>query len=197
MREAAQAGTARHDGRRAMTRAGRFGSVTETALTLALGMAAIYAALLPYSLSADRLPAPDLVYCLIAAWTIRRPSAAPLWAILLLGLAGDVLTSRPPGLGALGLLLGAEALRANAGFLRSGPFVAEWLAVAAVFAAMLVAMSVALHVAFLDGPGAGPLLGHAVVTALAYPFVAALLNWGVGMRAPRRPAGDDRLGRIK
>lgn len=180
-----------------MKRAGRFGPLVETAMLLGLGLAAIYVALLPWSLAPDRLPSPDLVFCLVAAWVIRRPAASPLWAIVLLGLAGDLLMSRPVGLGALGLLLAAEALRANAGIARSAPFAVEWLAVAAAFAAMLLAMALALQMVFLDRPGLAPLARHVAVTALAYPFVVALLRWGLGVRANRRVRGDDRLGRIR
>jgi rod shape-determining protein MreD len=177
-------------------RAGRFAPGLETAAMLGLGLAAIYAELAPFSLAAERPPAPDLVYCLVAAWVVRRPAAAPLWAILALGLAGDLLLSRPLGLGALGLMLGAEALRSNAALVRGGPFAVEWVAACAVFALMLAGLHLALQVAFLDGPGLWALGRYAGTTALAYPAAAALLTFGLGMRAPRRAAASDRLGRI-
>jgi len=174
----------------------RFGPALETAGVLALGLAAIQFALMPFSLAAERPPGPDLVFALVAAWVIRRPAEAPLWAILALGLTADVFLSRPLGLGALGLVLSAEALRANAASLRAGPFVAEWLTVAGLAVAVVLCLHAALQLTFLDGPGLGRLLGHAGATALAYPAVVAALALALGLRAPRRVRAPDRLGRL-
>ncbi len=179
-----------------MKAARRFAPAIETAALLGLGAAAIHFALLPFDLAAGRFSGPDLVFCLVAAWVIRRPAEAPLWAVLGLGLAADLFLSRPPGLGALGLLLAAEALRGSAISLRSGPFAAEWLSVAGVFVALQLCLHAALQLVFLDGPGLGALLRQAAATALAYPLVVALLAVGLGLRAPRGGRAGDRLGRI-
>jgi len=174
----------------------RFGPAIETAAVLALGLAAIYLALMPYSLGAERLPAPDLVFCLALAWVVRRPAEAPLWAILALGLAADALLSRPLGLGALGLLLAAEAMRGNAASLGAGSIAVEWLSAALLFLAAALGAQVALQLTFAEAPGLGLLTRHVAATALAYPFVAALLALGLGGRGPRRARGGDRLGRL-
>jgi rod shape-determining protein MreD len=174
----------------------RFGPAAETVAVCALGIAAIYLALVPFSLAAERPPAPDLVFCLVAAWTIRRPAEAPLWAVLALGLAADLFLSRPMGLGALGLLLVAEALRGNAGSLRAGPFAAEWLTVAGLAAAVALCGHAALELAFAASPGLGPLLLQAAATGLAYPAVVGLLALGLGLRAARGGGGRRRPGRL-
>jgi rod shape-determining protein MreD len=176
-----------------MTAARRFGPRVEMAAILVLGAAAIHLALLPVSLG---VPGPDLVYCLVAAWVVRRPGEAPLWAVLGLGLAADVFLSRPLGLVALGLLLTAEALRSNAASLRSGSFVFEWLTVAGLFVAMQLCMHAALQLTFADGPAIGALMRHAGATAVAYPLVVAALALGLGLRPTRRGHAPDRLGRI-
>lgn len=178
-----------------MTARRRSGRLLELLVVLALGCAAIYLALLPLGPDAW-LPAPDLVFCLVLAWVARRPAEAPLWAILALGLAADLFLSRPLGLGALGLLLAAEAVRASAASLSNGPFLAEWASAAVLALAVMLGAQVALEITFIAGPGLGALLRAAASTALAYPFVAALLAFGVGMRGARRPRGGDRLGRI-
>jgi rod shape-determining protein MreD len=173
----------------------RFGRTLELLAILALGCAAIYLSLLPLGSDA-RLPTPDLVFCLVLAWVARRPAEAPLWAILTLGLAADLFLSRPLGLGALGLLLAAEAMRASAASLSNGPFLAEWASAAVLALAVMLGAQVALEITFIAGPGLAALLRAAASTALAYPLVAALLAFGVGMRGARRPRDGDRLGRI-
>lgn len=175
----------------------RFAPAVETVLTLGLGLVAIHLALAPLSYAVDGgVIAPDLVFALVCAWVLRRPAAAPLWAVLALGLGADLLLDRPLGLGALGLLVAAEVLRGNAGVLRSGPFLMEWLAVAALALAWAVGAHVALKLVFLDGPGLGPLLREALATALAYPLVVLALAFGLGMRSRRAGAPPGRTGRL-
>lgn len=174
----------------------RFGRGMETALALGLAVCAIHASLVPYGLDLHRAPAADLTFCLVAAWVIRRPGEAPLWAVLAIGLAADVFLSRPIGLGALALLLAAEGLRRNATWLRNGPFLFEWCAVALAFAAMIVGMRLALALVLLDPPPVGAFARHVIATVLAYPFVVAALNLLVGIRAARNGPAADRLGRV-
>lgn len=153
---------------------------------MAAGIMAIWLALVPWG--AGGWPAPDLVYVLVAAWTIRRPAGAPLWGVVALGLAADLMLSRPIGLGAVALLLSVEALRTRAATLRAGRFLVEWAAVAAVGALALVAMSGALALVFLDPPPLAVLARQAAATALAYPLAAALLALAPG-RAPAAATG--------
>jgi rod shape-determining protein MreD len=173
----------------------RYGPTVELLAVFALGIAAIHLALVPFDFTAGRAPGPDLVFCLVLAWTIRRPNEARLWAILALGLASDVLLSRPIGLGALALLFAAEAARSSAPAIQSGSFLAEWATAAGLFAAVALAQQAALNLVFLDGPGLWPLAGQVAATAAAYPLVVFVLAAGFGMRAPRR-VREDRLGRI-
>lgn len=177
-------------------RRGRLAPPVETAAVLALGLAAIGLALAPLDFAGGATPGPDLVFCLVIAWVVRRPASAPLWAVVALGLAADLFLSRPLGLGALGLLLAAEATRGSAGTLAAGSFAGEWLTASVLCLAAVLGAHVALELAFADGPALAPLLRHAGVTALAYPFVAAVLAVGLGMRGPRRAPAGDRLGRI-
>ena len=160
---------------------------------LAAGLAAIWLALVPYDTATGGWPAPDLVFVLVAAWTIRRPAGAPLWEVVALGLAADILLSRPVGLGAAALLLSVEALRARAASPRAGRFPAEWAVVAAVGAVALLAMNGALAMVFLDPLPLGVLARQAAATALAYPLAAGALALAPGralstaMGGRRRP----------
>lgn len=179
-----------------MSRKGRFAPAVETAAVLALGVAALYASLLPQGFGAARAPSPDLIYCLVVAWVVRRPADAPLWAVLALALAGDVFLSRPIGLCALGLLLAAETLRANASLLRGTPFLLEWLVASALYLAIQGAIHLVLEAAFADGPGLRALLVAAGWTALAYPAIVLVLNALPRIETARRGPAARRLGRI-
>ncbi len=175
----------------------RHGATFEAVAVLILALAGIYVALLPLGSGTWTLPAPDLAFCLVVVWVARRPAEAPLWAVLLIGLAGDLLMSRPLGLGALGLLLATEAMRRGAGaWPASGAFAVEWLVATALFLAVTLGAYLALEVTLADSPGLGPVLRLALSTALAYPLVAALAVWGLGLRGGPRSRGGDRLGRL-
>ncbi len=172
-----------------MTRGARLHPALETAAVLGLALAALYLALIPFDFAGQGIAGPDLAFCLMLAWVARRPASAPLWAILVVGLAGDALLSRPIGLGALALLLAAEATRANAAWLRAGSFLREWAFVAAAFALCLAGMRLGLDLLFAEGPHVAALTGHWFTTALAYPLAVALVALAAGVRAPGRAAG--------
>jgi rod shape-determining protein MreD len=178
-----------------MTKAPALPRAAETAILLGLGFVAVQAALIPLGPGGGLIP-PDLVYCLVVAWVIRRPAQTPFWLVLLLGLFADVMLSRPIGLGALALLLAAEAFRARAGLFHGTPFLIEWLAAAAGFAVMLAGMHLALELVFAAPPGLGASLRYLLATAIAYPLVVLGLTWCLRVRAPRTAAGPRRLGRL-
>ena len=153
--------------------------LVEKTLFVGLGLVSVGAALIPLG---SGVVAPDLLFGLVAAWVIRRPATAPFLAILALGLFADVMTSRPLGLGAAGLLLASEWFRVRSARFQAGPFLVEWLAVAAAFALVLCAMQAALTLVFAPGPGLGTLLRYALTTALAYPLIVLGMTWCLGLR---------------
>jgi rod shape-determining protein MreD len=146
----------------------------ERTLFALLAVAAIHVALVPVTHAADRIALPDLLFCLTLAWVVRRPATAPLGLVLLVGVTADVLLARPPGLGALGLVLASEAVRARRGWL-SQHVVAEWLAAGLAFALVLGATAALLALSLAPGPGAGALAAHWLATVAAYPFVAGAI----------------------
>jgi rod shape-determining protein MreD len=169
--------------------------LVETALFIGLGFVAVQAALIPLG-PGSALVAPDLLFCLVIAWVARRPASAPLWAVVALGLFGDVMLSRPLGLGALGLVLASEWFRRRPlGF--GGSFLLEWLAATAAFAAMLAGMELALALVFAERPGFAAMLRYGITTALAYPLVVFGLTWCLNLRATRSPAAERSMGRSR
>lgn len=177
-----------------MTARRQLPALAETALYLALGLGATIAPLLPLAPGGRLLP-PDLAYCLTVAWVIRRPARLPFPAILAVGLLGDLLLARPLGLGALGLLLLAEAFRLRAHLFWSAPFPLEWLAATAAFAALLAAQNLVLAFLFADPPGAALSLRHLAATAIAYPLVVLGLVWVAHLRAPSLRDGGHHMPR--
>jgi rod shape-determining protein MreD len=153
-----------------------------SALLLLLGAVAIGAALIPLGPGGMLVP-PDLLYCLVIAWVLRAPDAAPVWLLVGLGLMADILLSRPIGLGALGLLLAAEVAGRNAATFRDLPFPAEWAAATLGYAAILAGICALLRLTFADTPTLHDLLRYLVATTLAYPLVALAVAWGVRLRA--------------
>jgi rod shape-determining protein MreD len=152
--------------------------LVQRALVAALGVVAIHVPLVPVDHAADRVANPDMLFCLLAAWTIRRPDAVPLLLVLALGLAADLLLGRPPGPGALGLVLATEYLRGR----RPSGFAREFARAALLFAAMLAATSLLLVLTLAPGPGLEALARHWFATVLAYPVVAGLLQLGLPIR---------------
>ncbi|MER2508085.1 MAG: rod shape-determining protein MreD [Amaricoccus sp.] len=173
----------------------RLAPLTERIALPLLGIVAIYAALLPFS-PGSGAPVPDILYCLVIAWVLRRPASAPLAVVLGLGLLADFLLSRPIGLGALGLVLASEIIRGRASLLRGVPFVLEWIAAMVLFVAMLAVETLVLRVSFADAPGLAPLGWHIAATVAIYPFVALLLILCLGFAAPRATPVGTRLGRL-
>ncbi len=160
-----------------------------------LVLAAIYLALVPFG-APGAAPMPDLTFCIVAAWVIRRPAAAPFWMVLALGLLADVMLSRPPGLGALALLIVTERLRAHAGVFSGTAFAIEWLAVTVAFAAQIAIVAAGLALTMVAGPPAAVLGWYLAGTALVYPLVVGVLRGLVRLRMPQAGRAPVRLGRL-
>jgi len=169
-------------------------AVAETPSLVGLGVLAVLTVTMPLG-PGGALVGPDLLYCLLVAWVIRRPARTPLWAIVALGLFADLMLSRPLGLGALGLMLVAEGFRRRAILFHGAPFPVEWAAAVAGFAVLLAGMHLALVVVFATPPGLVPSLRFLLVTALAYPLVVLGLAWCLRVRAPRAVSAY-RMGRV-
>jgi rod shape-determining protein MreD len=169
-------------------------SAAETPVLIGLGVVSVLAVTIPLG-PGGALVAPDLLYCLLVAWVIRRPARVPLWAVVALGLFADVMLSRPLGLGALALMLVVEGFRRRALLFHGAPFVIEWVAAVVGFAALLLGMHVALELVLVAPPGLVPSARYLLVTGIAYPLVVLGLTWCLRVRAPRAVSAY-RMGRV-
>lgn len=141
--------------------------------------------LLPIDTMPEGLPGPDLLLCLVLAWTIRRPDLLPVWLIGLVMLAADLLLMRPPGLWALLVVLATEWLRRRERRLRSIGFGLELVLVAAVSSVLVAADWFILSAFLVVQLPLWTQLTEVPVTLAAYPLVALFCRQVLGLR--RRP----------
>ncbi len=147
------------------------------ALLLALGLAAIFVEAAPLGLSADAYPSPDILFCVVAYWSIRRPEAAVLIAVFALGLARDLMTDAPVGAGALTLVFAAEFLKALGHGLSRRSFATEWLLLAAVLALVIMAQWLIVLVLLAHPPYLTDLGYQWLATMALYPVLALVFRW--------------------
>lgn len=152
------------------------------ALLGAVGALAVAVEAAPLGLSPVALPSPDLLFCAVAHWAVRAPTATPVLLVYAIGLGRDLLTDQPVGLGALTLVLAAEAMKARAGALARQPFLAEWIWVAAVAATMAVVQWLVVAISLAQPPYASLLAQQYAATILIYPFVSLVLRWVLRVR---------------
>lgn len=146
------------------------------ALTV-LGLLAIFIEAAPVGLAPDAYPSPDLLFCLVAYWSVRRPGTAVLPVVWGLGVARDLLTDLPVGAGALGLVLVSRFLRSlGTGLARRG-FLTEWALVATLLALFLVGQWLLVVLLLSYPPYLLDLAYQWALTMALYPMVALVLRW--------------------
>lgn len=143
----------------------------------------------PLGFMADAWPSPDLVFCIVAYWSLRRPEAVPLTAVYAAGLVRDLMTDAPVGAGALTLVLASEVLKLTAGRLGRRGFGAEWLAVSGVLAAVLASQWLLVLLTLAHPPYLVELGRQWLLTMALYPALAAAFRWLVRVRRPRAETG--------
>ena len=162
--------------------------LAHAAFVLALGFVAVSVEAAPLGFAADAWPSPDLLFCIVAYWSLRRPEAVPLILVFAAGLARDLLTDAPVGAGALALVLAAEGLKAAGPLLTHRGFGAEWLAVAGAFAAVELAQWLMVLLVLAHPPYLVELGQQWLITVAVYPLLAAVFRWLFQVR--RAKAGE-------
>lgn len=147
------------------------------ALMLALGLAAIFVEAAPLGLAADAYPSPDILFCVVAYWSVRRPEAAVLVAVFALGLARDLMTDAPVGAGVLTLVFASEFLKALGPGLSRRSFATEWLLLATVLVLVLMAQWLIVLVLLAHPPYLTDLAYQWLATMALYPALAVVLRW--------------------
>lgn len=158
-------------------------------LVLALALAR----LMPSGGAMGALPGPDLILAITFAWVLRRPGYVPAWLVVALFLLLDLLLHRPPGIGALTVLLATEFLRARQALSRSLSFAMEWALVTAVMLAAVAGQQLVMGLFFVPRPPLGLDLLRALFTAAIYPLAVVATHSIFGVRKAS-PGEVDALG---
>ena len=154
---------------------------------VALGLAGVFVEAAPLGLAADAYPSPDLLFCVVAYWSIRRPEVAVLLAVFALGLARDLLTDTPAGAGVLTLVLAAEFLKALSNGLARRSFATEFLLVAMVAGIVIMAQWLIVLILLAHPPYLLDLAHQWLGTMAVYPLVVLVFRWLFRIRR-RKPA---------
>lgn len=121
-----------------------------------------------------RMPGPDLLLCIVFAWTMRRPDYLPSLLIAGVVLLEDLVLLRPPGLWAALVVLASEFIRNRVALTRELNFGVEWLLVSALMVAMLVVYRLCFGLVLLPQPPFGFAMVQVVWSILCYPVVVFL-----------------------
>lgn len=122
----------------------------------------------------SHMPGPDLILCIVFAWTMRRPDYLPALLIAAVVLTEDILLMRPPGLWTALVVLAAEVVRGRVALTRELNFGVEWLLVSAAMVAMLLAYRLIFGLVLLPQPPFGFALVQVIWSILCYPVVVFL-----------------------
>lgn len=153
-------------------------------LFLALALAMLFLRLLPLRSEAGDMPGPDLLLCLIFAWTMRRPDYLPALLIAAVVLLEDLVLMRPPGLWAGLVVVASEFIRGRVALTRELNFGVEWLLVAGLMVALMVANRMIFALFLLPQTNFGYALLQVVMSMIAYPVVVFLSRVLLDLRKP-------------
>lgn len=132
----------------------------------------------------NRMPGPDLLLCLIFAWTMRRPDYLPALLIAAVVLLEDMILMRPPGLWAGLVLLASEFVRGRVALTRELSFGIEWLLVAGLMLTLLLAYRLVFSMVLLPQPGFGFAMVQVIWSILCYPVVVFLSRYVLDLHKP-------------
>ena len=165
-------------------------------LFVALFVVLLFLRLLPMPSTAGDWPGPDILLCLVFAWTLRRPDYLPFWLVALVVLAEDLVLMRPPGLWAALVVAGSEFFRARAGLARELAFGMEWLLVAAIMVALFVTYYLVQSLVLVAQAPFGFTLIQLIASVVFYPAAVVLSRLGFGLRKPATGEVDARGRRL-
>lgn len=132
----------------------------------------------------DRLPGPDLLLCIVFAWTMRRPDYLPVLLIAVVVLLEDMILMRPPGLWTALVLIAAEFVRGRVALTRELNFGVEWLLVAGLMVVMLLVYRMTFAMVLLPQASFGFAMVGVIWSILCYPLVVFLSRYLLDLHKP-------------
>lgn len=154
------------------------------ALFVGLALALLFLRLLPLGSMAGDLPGPDILLCLIFAWTMRRPDYLPALLIGAVVLLEDLILMRPPGLWTALVIIASEFVRARVALTRELNFGVEWLLVAGLMLGLLLCYRMAFALAFLPQESFGFAMVQVIWSIVCYPVVVFLSRYVLDLHKP-------------
>ena len=153
-------------------------------LFVGLALALMFLRLLPLRSEAGDMPGPDLLLCLIFAWTMRRPDYLPALLIAAVVLLEDMILMRPPGLWAALVVIASEFIRGRVALTRELNFGVEWLLVAGLMVGLMVVNRMVFALFLLPQTNFGYALLQVVMSMIAYPVVVFLSRVVLDLHKP-------------
>lgn len=153
-------------------------------LFVGLALFLLFAKLIPLGSEAGDLPGPDLLLCLIFAWTMRRPDYLPALLIASVVLLEDMILLRPPGLWTALVVVASEFIRGRVALTRELSFGVEWLLVAGLMVGLLLAYRMVFMLVLLPQPNFGFALVQVIWSVLCYPLVVLLSRYVLDLHKP-------------
>lgn len=143
-------------------------------LFISIALALLFLRLLPLRSEAGDFPGPDLLACLIFAWTMRRPDYLPALLIAAVVLLEDLVLMRPPGLWAGLVVVASEFVRGRVALTRELNFGVEWLLVSGLMVGLMVVNRMIFALFLLPQSNFGYALLQVIMSMIAYPVVVFL-----------------------
>jgi len=153
-------------------------------LFVGLAVALLFLRMLPVDSGTEGWPGPDLLLCLICAWTMRRPDFLPVGLVAAVVVMEDLILMRPPGLWAALVVLAAEFIRSRVALTRELTFAVEWLLVAGIMVSLFLSYRVIFAIAFVPQAGFGYAMVQVIWSILCYPLVVAVSRLALDLRKP-------------
>lgn len=144
----------------------------------------LFLRLLPLRSEAGDMPGPDLLLCVIFAWTMRRPDYLPALLIAAVVLLEDLVLMRPPGLWAALVVVASEFIRGRVALTRELNFGVEWLLVAGLMVGLMVVNRMIFALFLLPQTNFGYALLQVVMSMIAYPVVVFLSRVVLDLHKP-------------
>lgn len=136
-------------------------------------------------------PGPDLLLCIVFAWTMRRPDYLPVLLIAGVVLLEDLVLLRPPGLWTALVVVASEFVRGRVALTRELNFGVEWLLVSALMLGMLLIYRMFFGLVLLPQPPLGFAMMQVVWSILCYPVVVFLSRIVLDVYKPAMGEVDD------
>lgn len=136
-------------------------------------------------------PGPDILLCIVFAWTMRRPDYLPVLLIAGVVLLEDLVLLRPPGLWTALVVVASEFVRGRVALTRELNFGVEWLLVSALMLGMLLVYRMFFGLVLLPQPPFGFAMMQVVWSILCYPVVVFLSRIVLDVYKPAMGEVDD------